>query len=199
MNAATWASTQDRRQEILTAALRCFSDLGFAAATMDDIRTASGASTGSIYHHFQSKEKLAAALFVEGLKDYQQSLLARLEGVRSGERIVRGFVSHYLDWVETHTDWARYLLAQGNAPFLETARGEIDQINTAYYQALESRLQALIEQGRIKNLKRPLFLAILVGPSRDFARGWVDGGTAKEMREARRVLPAAAWNTLRAT
>ena len=30
------------------------------------------ASIGSIYHHFRSKEQLAAALYVEGLRDYQE-------------------------------------------------------------------------------------------------------------------------------
>jgi len=39
---------------------------------MADIRVRARASIGSIYHHFRSKEQLAAALYVEGLRDYQE-------------------------------------------------------------------------------------------------------------------------------
>ncbi len=51
----------DRRDQILAAALGAFAEKGFAAATIEDVRERSGASTGSIYHHFGDKEGLAAA------------------------------------------------------------------------------------------------------------------------------------------
>ena len=49
----------------MNAALELFVTKGFLATTMDDVRRRSGASIGSIYHHFGSKEDLAAALYVE--------------------------------------------------------------------------------------------------------------------------------------
>ena len=55
-----------RRQAILDAALACFTNKGFTETTMEDIRIRSGASTGSIYHHFSNKEMLARALYLEG-------------------------------------------------------------------------------------------------------------------------------------
>ena len=64
----------DRRQVILDAALEAFAERGTAAATVDDVRRRSGASVGSIYHHFGDKEGLAAALYVEGLRSYQEGL-----------------------------------------------------------------------------------------------------------------------------
>jgi len=194
----TWSSTDVRRREILNAALRCFSDYGFAATTMSDIRKVSGASTGSIYHHFESKEKLAAALFVEGLKDYQHSLLHELRRCRTAERIVRGIVLHYLGWVETNVDWARYLLAMGHALLLESAQSEIDQINAAFSDQLQAQLQPHVDGKRIRGYTRPVFLSLLLGPSRDFARRWTDGVSPAAMREAKRILPKAAWSALRA-
>ena len=69
----------DRRQAILDAALQAFTESGTTAATVDDVRRLSGASVGSIYHHFGDKEGLAAALYVEGLRSYQEGFLAVLE------------------------------------------------------------------------------------------------------------------------
>jgi AcrR family transcriptional regulator len=45
----------DRKQEILDAALRGFAEKGLAGTTVEEVRRRSGASVGSIYHHFGDK------------------------------------------------------------------------------------------------------------------------------------------------
>lgn len=52
-----------RRQQILDAALECFSAKGFHAARMDDIVHASGLSKGALYWHFKSKDEIFLGLF----------------------------------------------------------------------------------------------------------------------------------------
>ena len=54
---------EERRAQILEAALHCFASKGFHAATMDDVVRASGLSKGSLYWHFKSKEDVFLALF----------------------------------------------------------------------------------------------------------------------------------------
>jgi len=51
-----------RRQQILDAALACFSDDGFHQTGMADIVARSGLSHGAVYLYFQSKDDLIAAL-----------------------------------------------------------------------------------------------------------------------------------------
>ena len=57
------APAEERRAQILGAALRCFAEKGYHVATMDDVVRASGLSKGSLYWHFQSKQELLLALF----------------------------------------------------------------------------------------------------------------------------------------
>jgi len=57
------APPEVRRAQILDAALRCFADRGFHAATMDHLVEASGLSKGSLYWHFSSKEDVLLAVF----------------------------------------------------------------------------------------------------------------------------------------
>src|SRR6202165_344407 len=71
-------TTESRRQAILEAALACFASKGFTETTMEDIRKLSGASTGSIYHHFANKEMLARALYLEGRSSLNAALSASL-------------------------------------------------------------------------------------------------------------------------
>jgi TetR/AcrR family transcriptional regulator, transcriptional repressor of aconitase len=51
-----------RREEILDAALRCFSRDGFHRTTMQDIVRESGLSPGAIYNYFKSKEEIVEAI-----------------------------------------------------------------------------------------------------------------------------------------
>lgn len=57
------APPEERRAQILRAALACFSEKGYHAATMDDLVRASGLSKGSLYWHFESKRDVFLALF----------------------------------------------------------------------------------------------------------------------------------------
>src|SRR6201998_2732161 len=61
--ARRWAKTGAPQQRILDAAIEVFATRGFTAATVADVVAGSGASVGSIYHHFGGKNELFLAIF----------------------------------------------------------------------------------------------------------------------------------------
>src|SRR6202034_646995 len=58
----TDAQKETRRQQILDAALRCFSRDGFHATTTADIVRESGVSQGTLYLYFATKDDIVVAL-----------------------------------------------------------------------------------------------------------------------------------------
>jgi AcrR family transcriptional regulator len=56
------AHEQQRRDQILAAAMACFARQGYHATSMDDVVRESGLSVGAIYTYFPSKEDLFLAL-----------------------------------------------------------------------------------------------------------------------------------------
>src|SRR5436309_183073 len=112
---ATAAKTSVRREAILDAALDAFEAKGVLAATLDDIRERSGASVGSIYHHFGDKEGIATALYAQLLADWQHGFVAALRG-RGAERGVRAAVDHHLRWAARRPAAMRFLLASASTP-----------------------------------------------------------------------------------
>src|ERR1700720_587575 len=56
---------EDRREQIIDAAMRIFAQKGFARATNKDIAREAGITPGLIYHYFESKEALLKAI-IEG-------------------------------------------------------------------------------------------------------------------------------------
>ena len=67
-----------RRQQIIVAAKRVFSNKGFNKATMEDIATEAELSPGTLYLYFKNKDDLYASLSLRIL----QYLLIRLEHVK---------------------------------------------------------------------------------------------------------------------
>ena len=56
-------STQNRRERIIEAALDLFAAKGFDRTSTKEIARAAGVAEGLIFHHFDNKESLLAALF----------------------------------------------------------------------------------------------------------------------------------------
>ena len=56
------AHEQQRREQILHAAMACFARQGYHATSMDDVVRESGLSVGAIYSYFPSKEELFLSL-----------------------------------------------------------------------------------------------------------------------------------------
>src|SRR5438309_11391733 len=63
----TQATRRERtRSALLTAARELFAERGFADTGRDDIAARAGVTSGALYHHFESKTAVAAAV-VEAL------------------------------------------------------------------------------------------------------------------------------------
>jgi len=55
---ATAPLVSERREEILALAARIFADKGYASTTVREIADSAGILSGSLYHHFDSKESM---------------------------------------------------------------------------------------------------------------------------------------------
>lgn len=87
----------ERRQQILDAALRCFSERGFHRTSIADICKAAGLSVGAVYTHFKNKRAItlalgaqsnewAATLKFETLQDLREFLLNTLRELDRADR-----------------------------------------------------------------------------------------------------------------
>ena len=61
-----------RRQQILTAAAQCFREHGFHGASISRISRLAGMSAGHIYHYFENKEAIIAAIVEQDLEGLLQ-------------------------------------------------------------------------------------------------------------------------------
>jgi AcrR family transcriptional regulator len=188
-----------RRETILDAALECFLISSVAGTTIEDVRLRSGASIGSIYHHFGSKERLAAELYLEMLEGYQDSFLAALRSSRSARAGVEGAVHHHIRWVAARPDRASYLFHCREPEVTAASDDAALDLNTRFYTEAAAWLGGQVDRGQIRALPPKLYHALWMGPSLEYARQWLAGRRRHaDLKSAETPLAQAAWDALRA-
>ena len=185
-----------RRQEILDAALTRFLRDGIAATGIDEIREQSGASVGSIYHHFGGKDGIVATLATGALSDYQAGFVATLRRARSARGGVETAVRYHLDWVVANADLARFLFA-GDRDRPAAADEAVRALTRGFLKEVAAWFEERAAAGEMRRLPLDLLGAVLVGPAQEFSRGWLARRSRSSMGAARQALPAAAWAALR--
>lgn len=198
MATALRPATQRRRRQIMDAALDCFVSSGYVETTLADIRARSKSSIGSIYHLFKSKEEIAGAVYLEGMKSHQDALLERVRTAESAEEIVRRIVYGYVDWLEHNDKLARFLMTMRQAELLPEVKAEVKKYNRIFFGELRTRLGEHVDKGKVKALPWDVMTWIVIAPVHEYARAWLAGRHRVAPSEAAKLFADAAWDGLRA-
>jgi TetR/AcrR family transcriptional regulator, cholesterol catabolism regulator len=177
--AAVEGDPEDRRDIILAAARRLFASNGYRGTTIRDIAKGAGLTSGSLYHHFTSKE----AMLVEILHEFLDGLVARFEAIErragSPEDTLRALVRDAFrtihetpDSVALYQHEASGLRSQPEFVFVEQSTGRVEQV-------LRRAVRSGQEQGMFRD---DLDLGLTYRFIRDTVWGavhWYDVGGAK--------------------
>jgi AcrR family transcriptional regulator len=123
--ARRWAKTGATQQRILDAATEVFATRGFTAATMADVVAGSGASIGSIYHHFGGKSELFLAIFeqmADAVDRRIDAAMRRAGDEVDGRRVFELHVRAYLEAMWDNRRLARVLTSGDTPAGFEVAR-----------------------------------------------------------------------------
>jgi AcrR family transcriptional regulator len=77
--------TATRREELLAIAAHLFARKGFRNTTVRDIADAAGILSGSLYHHFDSKESMVDEI----LSSFQEELFGQYDEILAGDADAR--------------------------------------------------------------------------------------------------------------
>lgn len=81
--------SEERRAQIIEAALACFTRKGYANTTMDDIVVESGLSKGAIYWYFESKDDVFQAAFTSMFEAVGTESMAALQACETAAEKLR--------------------------------------------------------------------------------------------------------------
>ena len=124
-----------RRAHLVVLAGELFADKGYRATTVREIADAAGILSGSLYHHFDSKESIAdeilSSFINEVLADYRGAVASAQDPRAAIEQIVRStsltLSRHRAALAMLQNDWS-YFAAQPRFASLPRALREIERI-----------------------------------------------------------------------
>ncbi len=168
-----WRRRKDARPgEILTAALACFAERGFAATRLDDVALRAGVTKGTVYLYFQNKEELFKAVVRQELLPN----IARAEAMvgdatepasRRLKRLIQGFFEVISSPVSAIP---KLVLAEaGNFP--ELARFYLDEVVHRGMALVRHVLCTGIERGEFRAVDVESTVMCVIAPA-IFAMLW---------------------------
>ena len=164
---------EEKRRQILDAAVRTFARNGYHATRVGDIAEDAGVAYGLVYHYFSSKEDVLESIFRETWTD----LLAAIRDVEETEEAateqLRQVTAILLRSWRRQPDLVRVLVREvARSPEVQRRVDEIGEVFSA--------LERIISRGQARGEFRPgvdarLASWILYGAIEEILTGWVLG------------------------
>lgn len=136
--------SEERKSQILDAAMETFSELGFHKARMSDIAETSGLSKGSLYWYFDSKDSIILNLLEKFFEPELKDLRALLTDSRSAEDRLEIYVDRVSTDMVTMLKWMPLV-----HDFIALAfrKEQVRKAISRYYKMHLEILLSLIQQG----------------------------------------------------
>lgn len=153
-------SDTDKKRAILDATLRLIRANGFHNAPMSLVAKEANVATGTIYHHFESKTSIIAALYAQ-----QKELMGRalLRGDKPDEqyreRFFRFWNNLYKHFI-SNPDGFLFLEQYSNSPFINNS---LREDNEHFYAPVVEFIKSGINSGILRNTNPDLMVSIIYG------------------------------------
>ncbi len=168
------ASQEEKRRQILDAAVRAFARKGYHACRVSEIAEEAGVAYGLVYHYFGSKEEVLETIF----RDTWTQMLARVREVREeggpASEQVRKVTALLLRTWHRDPDLVRVLVHEVTRSPEQLPR-QIDEIGHA-----QEALRGIVSDGQKtgefrSDLDPQLAATIFYGALEEVLTGWVMG------------------------
>ena len=140
-----------RREELLAIAARLFAEKGFRNTTVRDIADAAGILSGSLYHHFDSKESMVDEI----LSSFQDELFGQYDAILASDADPRSKLEQAVlvsfDAIDRHHD--EVAIFQNDAGYLLTFErfGYLAERNRQSREVWMTLLQNGIDTGALRD------------------------------------------------
>jgi AcrR family transcriptional regulator len=178
---------------ILDAALTLFTTHGFQGSPTTKIAQEAGVATGTLFHHFQSKESLINALYLRTKKDLAAALAVELNENDSVRVNLERLWLNTMSWILTHPTQHRFLVQFGHSTAISSLSKEQAMLETAFMVALVERGK---REGVLKDLPMELFSELHLGLTRAAARYFLAHPMDFEDMHHRTLAFEVYWNAL---
>jgi TetR/AcrR family fatty acid metabolism transcriptional regulator len=166
-------ASEERRRQILDAAVRAFARKGFHSCRVGDVAEEAGISHGLLYHYFASKDDLLEAIFREAWAELFETLRATEESGQPAREQLRQVAAALLRSWRRQPDVVRVIVQEiGRSPEIETRLADLHAVE----QVIEQIIRRGQEAGELRaDVDPQLAATVFYGGIDELLTGWVFG------------------------
>jgi AcrR family transcriptional regulator len=186
---------QRRREQLLDAALECFTTQGLLQTGIEDVRRAAGASPSSVYHLFDGMPGLVAELLKRTFERLLSHLDTRLSEATTAEEAIVSLVRAHLEWVSAHRDQARFMYQAMALELAGDAQEEVLAAKDVAKGPVFAHLQRFIRAGDLPDWDFAVLECVVLGPTHEACRRFLVGH-GPDPSSIWNLLPGLAWRAV---
>jgi|GEM_PF-903719 len=137
-----------RRQTILDAALKLFSENGYKETKLTEVAEEARLGKATLYYYFPDKETIFWTIYQEETIAYYQNIAEDIVQIENPAEIVKSYISGYIDYGYSHPAFLRLIFPLGkNSPIGNTPQHrQILQKVETYRRPADEHLAAVLEK-----------------------------------------------------
>ncbi len=188
-SAPTRLPRDERRAQLLTAALEVFVNHGYHGAAMDEIAETAKVSKPVLYQHFPGKRELYLALLDSHLESLTSMLVDALNSTTDNKLRVQATMKAYYTFM-ANDDQAHRLVFESDLVNDPDVAARLEKFNTNYADAIG---QVIAEDTKLSPVEATLLGRALAGMAQVSARYWLEAKDNIDIDVASDLVSRLAW------
>lgn len=136
----------NRREEILAAARKVFSERGFQKATLDEIAVIAEFGKGTIYNYFKNKEELFACIIERGTARFQKHVKEATDSQPNSKEKLGAYIDAAFQFFEKHRQIYSIFLLEKHKLASSLSEATFNKFCDQQYEVFDF-LRALFDEG----------------------------------------------------
>lgn len=157
-------SVNDKRKDLLAAALRLFAENGFHGTPTSKIAKEAGVANGTLFHYYKTKEDLIVSLYIDVKTRMSEYIEANAEKEKSIRKNFRNQYMQVMLWSLEHRDEFYFIQQFHASPFAALVpKEEIERLTGKGCEQIEKAIKEKAIKKRDVNYIMTLFTSHTYG------------------------------------
>lgn len=182
-----------KKEQILKTALKLFIENGFEKTPTSLISKEAGVATGTLFHHFKTKEELIDALYLDVKFSIIETIVSAIDSAKGLKENVHALWFNFISWVLDHHDEYRFIVQFGESSLISTSTRERAE---AAFQNSKDYLEGGLKQGIFFNLPMDFLMMLFTSHIFTACNYFLENPQEWEKISLREEVFCSCWNAM---
>ncbi|NQT27138.1 TetR/AcrR family transcriptional regulator [candidate division KSB1 bacterium] len=179
---------QEKREQIIKAAVHVFASLGLPNTKMVQIAEAAGIGKGTIYEYFKNKDELFIAAYHSFIVEFGTHINQKLESLQDPTEKLKGYFEGWIEMLDSDflqfADIILDMWAQGLRLKENDDSFHLGEMYRQYRIQITAILDEGIRQGKFKSVNTTITSSIIIGTLDGLLIQWIMDKNIYQLKEA---------------